>query len=137
VRRILTFGFVGLAGAVVHMVAFEIVRRIGATGHSAAWVLSFFVAASSTWAMNRAFTFADRRNTRQSSEWAAYVLVAGAGALAHFAVFWLVVNFVGFFIRTPAMGIIPGSLASFMVTYFGASRLVFTPVKEENPKNTP
>jgi putative flippase GtrA len=132
VKRILTFGFVGLAGAVVHMVAFEIVRRLGGTGHSTAWLLSFFVAASSTWAMNRAFTFADRRGARQSSEWAAYVLVAGAGALAHFAVFWLAVHFVGFFIRNPAMGIIPGSLASFVVTYFGASRLVFV-----SPKNTP
>ncbi len=131
-KRILTFGFVGLAGAVVHMVAFEIVRRIGGLGNAAAWVTSFFVAASSTWAMNRAFTFADRRGAQQGGEWAAYVLVAGAGALAHFAVFWLVTGFVGFFIRQPAMGIIPGSLASFVVTYLGASRLVFV-----RPRNAP
>jgi putative flippase GtrA len=132
VRRILTFGFVGLAGAVVHMVAFEIVRRMGGMGNAGAWIASFFVAASSTWAMNRAFTFKDRQSANQGGEWAAYVLVAGAGALAHFAVFWLATSFVGFFIRNPAMGIIPGSLASFVVTYFGASRLVFV-----RPKNTP
>jgi putative flippase GtrA len=132
VKRLLTFGFVGLAGAVVHMVAFEIVRRIAGTGNTGAWITSFFVAASSTWAMNRAFTFKDRQSSHRGGEWAAYVLVAGAGALAHFAVFWLATSFVGFFMRHPAMGIIPGSLASFVVTYFGASRLVFV-----KPKNMP
>ncbi len=123
--RVLSFGLVGAAGAAVHIGAFWLLQRLAGIGNSTAWILAFFVAATSTWAMNRAFTFQDRANAEQTSEWLRYLAIAGAGAVAHFAAFHLAIWFVPLLTQHPALAIIPGSLASFVVTYAGASLLVF------------
>jgi putative flippase GtrA len=130
--RVLRFGLVGIAGAVVHIGAFWMLQRLAGLGNSPAWILAFLVAATSTWAMNRAFTFQDRANTDQITEWLRYLAIAGAGAVAHFAVFQLAIRLVPLFLQHPALAIIPGSLASFAVTYAGASLLVF-----RNARNNP
>jgi putative flippase GtrA len=123
--RVLRFCLVGVAGAAVHIGAFWLLQRLAGLGNSVAWILAFFAAATSTWAMNRAFTFQDRANEKQASEWLRYIAIAGAGAVAHFAAFHLVIRFIPLFAAYPALAIIPGSLASFVVTYAGASLLVF------------
>jgi putative flippase GtrA len=123
--RILRFGLVGVIGAVVHMGAFWLLQRFAGLANSPAWIIAFFVAATSTWAMNRAFTFQDRANADQTHEWLRYLAIAGAGAVAHFMAFHLAIRFVPIFAQHPALAIIPGSLASFVVTYAGASLLVF------------
>jgi putative flippase GtrA len=123
--RVLRFGLVGVIGAAVHMGAFWLLQRLAGLGNSVAWILAFFAAATSTWAMNRAFTFQDRTNQQQTSEWLRYIAIAGAGAVAHFAAFHLAIRFIPLFAAYPALAIIPGSLASFVVTYTGASLLVF------------
>jgi putative flippase GtrA len=123
--RVLRFGLVGVVGAAVHIGAFWLLQRLAGLTNSPAWILAFLVAATSTWAMNRTFTFQDRANAGQASEWLRYLAIAGAGAVAHFLVFHLVIRFVPLFAQHPAMAIVPGSLASFAVTYAGASLLVF------------
>ena len=130
--RILRFGVVGVAGAAVHIGAFWLLQHLTGLGNSAAWIIAFFAAATSTWAMNRAFTFQDRASERQTAEWLLYLAIAGAGAVAHFAAFQLAILFAPLFAQHPALAIIPGSLASFTVTYAGASLLVFRSAKN-NP----
>jgi putative flippase GtrA len=123
--RVLRFGLVGVAGALVHMGAFWLMQRLMGLGNSTGWLVAFFLAATSTWAMNRTFTFQDRANAEQTTEWLRYLAIAGGGAAAHFGVFYLATRFIQLFAHYPALAIIPGSLASFVVTYTGASLLVF------------
>jgi putative flippase GtrA len=130
--RVLRFGLVGVGGAVVHIGAFWLLQRFAGFGTSQAWILAFFAAATSTWMMNRAFTFQDRTSDAQTAEWLRYLGIAGAGAVAHFAAFHLAISFVPLFAQHPALAIIPGSLASFVVTYTGASLLVFRSARK-NP----
>jgi putative flippase GtrA len=130
--RVLRFGLVGVAGAAVHMGVFWLLQRLAGLTNSPAWIFAFFAAATSTWAMNRAFTFQDRANVEQTTEWLRYLAIAGAGAVAHFAAFQLAIWFFLLFAEYPALAIIPGSLASFVVTYAGASLIVFRSARK-NP----
>jgi putative flippase GtrA len=123
--RILRFGIVGVAGAALHMGGFWLAQRFLGLGNSAAWTLSFLAAATSTWFMNRRFTFQDRANENQRDEWLGYLTVAAFGAAAHFLTFHGVIRLIPLFAQHPALAIIPGSLASFIVTYAGASAFVF------------
>jgi putative flippase GtrA len=124
-KRLLLFGCVGVAGAIVHIGGFRVFQTIFGFGNASAWLLAFGIAATVTWGLNRAFTFADRRNLDSTHEWAKYLSVAGAGAVAHFIVFEAAISYVGFFAQNPELAIVPGSLASFVVTYCGAALLVF------------
>jgi putative flippase GtrA len=123
--RVLRFGLVGVVGAAVHIGAFWMLQRITGLDNSPAWMLAFCIAATCTWAMNRSFTFQDRASDKRATEWLRYLAIASAGAVAHFAAFLLAIRFVPFFAQHPALAILPGSLASFVVTYAGASLLVF------------
>jgi putative flippase GtrA len=130
--RVLRFGLVGVAGAAVHMGAFWLLQHMAELGNSAAWIVAFLMAATGTWAMNRTFTFRDRANDAQTAEWLRYLAIAGAGAVAHFAAFHLAIRLAPLFAQHPALAIIPGSFASFAVTYAGASLLVFRSARK-NP----
>ncbi len=123
--RFLRFALVGVAGAAIHMAAFEAVRRLMGAGPALSWIASFGIAATATWALNRRFTFRARREDASAGEWGRYLAVAGSGALAHFLVFRACVAWAGFFAATPALAIVPGSLASLCVTYAGSSLFVF------------
>jgi putative flippase GtrA len=131
VKRLLNFAAVGVAGAGVHLAGFEFVSRALSLGASSAWLLGFVLAATTTWIMNRLTTFADRSSHRAPGEWAIYMTVAAFGALAHFLVFGFLASPGGLLVETPGLGIIPGSIASFAVTYLGASVLVFPSIRKK------
>jgi putative flippase GtrA len=123
--RVLRFGLVGVAGAAVHLGAFWLLQRLTGMGNSPAWIMAFVLAATSTWFMNRHFTFQDQASTAQTNEWLRYLGIAGLGAVAHFATFETAIRFFAFFENHPALAIVPGSLASFAVTYAGSALFVF------------
>jgi putative flippase GtrA len=128
--RLFRFGLVGGAAAVIHMAAFEAFRRFAGFGAAAGWGASFVVAATAAWLMNRSFTFRASPDRRTSGEWTRYLVVATLGALAHFAVFLAATAFVPPVAAQPALGIIPGSLASLCVTYVGSSIFVFATARK-------
>jgi putative flippase GtrA len=131
VKRVLSFAAVGVAGAGVHLAGFEFASRLLGLDASPAWLLGFILAATATWIMNRLTTFADRQSRRAPGEWVLYLGVAALGALAHFLVFRFLGSSGGLLAETPGLGIIPGSLASFAVTYVGASMLVFPNMRKK------
>lgn len=128
-KRLIRFAMVGVAGAGVHMAGFEAANRLLGVEAARAWLVGFVLAATATWSLNRLTTFADRRSRRTPGEWALYLAVAALGAAAHFLVFRLVTTDGAWLSAVPALGIVPGSIASFAVTYVGASLLVFPNVR--------
>lgn len=74
-RRMGWFGLAGACGFVVDMSTWT---ALGSTGldHRIARTLAFFPAATTTWAINRRVTFADRKRARRTSQWARHVAAA-------------------------------------------------------------
>jgi putative flippase GtrA len=130
IGRLARFALVGGVAAAIHMGAYEALRRYAGLGPAGGWLLSFLVAATAAWLMNRSFTFRADSAGRTPGEWLSYLAVAGLGALAHFLVFMAAVAAVPFFARNPALAIVPGSLASLCATYAGSSLFVFSSARK-------
>jgi dolichol-phosphate mannosyltransferase len=128
-NRLIRFALVGVVGAGVHMASFEAANRLLGIEAAKAWLVGFALAATATWSLNRLTTFADRRSRRAPGEWALYLAIAVLGAVAHFLVFRLITTDGAWLSTVPALGVVPGSIASFAVTYVGASLLVFPKVR--------
>jgi putative flippase GtrA len=60
-------------------------------------LVSFSVAVSVTWYLNRQHTFSERRDSRAMNEWGRYAAVNAVGALLNLGIFlWLVYRFEAF-----------------------------------------
>jgi putative flippase GtrA len=107
------------------MAGFELMRRLTGASPFVCWLISFLAAATTGWWMNRRFTFRMAADDANAGEWMRYLIVAAAGAAAHAAVFLWLTRMVTVFAQMPVLAIVPGSLASLLVTYAGAAVFVF------------
>lgn len=125
--RFLRFGMVGIAGllvdlAVLHLLALWL-------GWHAARVVSFLAAATSTWWLNRSFTF---RSTQASltgaaigREYITYISSMLGGAAINYAVYALTLHWMPGPVA-PALGVALGSCAGLFSNFTAARKLVFT-----------
>lgn len=89
--KIVRFGAVGGAGAVVNFAAFAFAKEILGLGKSGDWVFAFAVAVTFTWWGNRTITFHEHKSVSHKGmlfEWAKFVAANSIGAAANFAVYW-------------------------------------------------
>lgn len=89
-------------------------------------LLSFFVAVTFTWYLNRRFTFVvtGRPSLR---EWARFVAVNLVGGGVNLAVYSVLVSYGDAFRALPVLAVAAGSVAGLFVNFLGASRIVFRP----------
>jgi putative flippase GtrA len=134
-QRLLRFCVVGIAGFVVDAVFLYACAPL--LGWYVARVISFFAAASFTWALNRRYTFTNFKNnageqkknadaplTSMGSEYGRYLLSMTLGGCVNYAVYaatvhWIQLSFVAL------LGVALGSCAGLGVNYMTASRVVF------------
>lgn len=101
-------------------------------------ILSYLVAATFTWVLNRRFTFGASRNGNLLAEWVRYLLAGAVGGLANFAAYSAVVALVHHFIGTtgaiaaiaPYAGVGVGSALGLMVNFTLTRKLVFRQGRE-------
>lgn len=123
IQEILRFGLVGLGGTVVDIAVLWAAINWLHAGYYLGRVISYLVAATFTWAVNRKFTFRAAAQGSLLKQWASYLLVNAAGAFTNLGVYSLIVA-IG-----PRTGLIPAVLLPFL-PYFadacgGVCGLVF------------
>jgi putative flippase GtrA len=80
-----------------------------------------------TWALNRRFTFAERRSGASiAREYVRYLLTMVGGALVNYAAYVLTLHWLGGPLA-PALGVAIGSCAGLAVNFLSARFLVFRP----------
>ena len=89
--------------------------------------LSFAMAMSVTWALNRRWTFRGVRRTALHREYAAYALVQGIGIAANFAVYALMLARLGTGPTAAVLALAGGSGVALAVNYLGLKHAVFRP----------
>lgn len=89
----------------------------------AARLISFFIAASATWQMNRRYTF-DVGHKPTHTEWLSYVAFMVLGALVNYGVFAVCIAYWALAHAQPWLGVALGSLAGLGVNFL-TSRLLF------------
>jgi len=117
------FGIVGVAGFVVNTAAVYAVR--GLVGLYAAGVLAWALAATTTWWLNRSWTFAGRGNGAMHHQWLRFLSVSLVGFVLYYTTFSLLVSHFRICAVQPVIAILGGVLLG-MVSNFTLSRqLVF------------
>ncbi len=122
-RELLSFAAVGVVGLAVDVaVLYALAPGLGWYG---ARVVSFWAAASATWALNRRFTFAHRaRGGSVAREYLAYLATMLGGGGVNYGAYALTL----YLLHGPlaaALGVALGSLAGMGVNFLAARYLVF------------
>lgn len=122
-REFLSFVVVGALGFGVDLgVLYLVAPTLGWYGGR---VVSFIAAATATWALNRRYTFADRRSGASiAREYLRYLLTMLAGALVNYVAYVLTLHWLGGPLA-PALGVALGSGAGLVVNFLTARHLVF------------
>ncbi|QFT93662.1 GtrA-like protein [Roseovarius sp. THAF9] len=94
--------------------------------------LSFAMAMSVTWALNRRWTFRGARRTALHREYAAYALVQGIGTAINFAVYALMLALLGTGPTAAVVALACGSSVALAVNYIGLKHAVFRPAAPQD-----
>lgn len=123
--KIIRFGFVGCAGFCVDAGVLYLALYVLGMNYYGGRIVSYALAATSTWYMNRRFTFADSRNDNRLGEWIRFVVLNLSGGVVNFAIYAVYIRTHAGSTTAPAIGVALGSLAGMLVNFLVSSRLVF------------
>jgi putative flippase GtrA len=122
-REFVSFAIVGVIGLVVDLAVLYLLAPM--LGWYGARVVSFLAAATTTWALNRRFTFSGRQSGASIvREYAHYLLTMVAGAMVNYTVYVFTLHWLGG-TWAPAIGVALGSCAGLAVNFLSARHLVF------------
>lgn len=123
--QFLRFGVVGTLGFLVDAGVLMVMIALG-LGPYAGRVISYVAAASATFALNRAWTFRERRGTgRVAAQWTRFLLVNLIGFAANYGTYALLLAAVPLVARQPVLGVAAGSVAGMFLNFALSRRLVF------------
>lgn len=124
--RFLRFAAVGTAGFVVNWIALYLALHLAHLDKYSAWFAAFFVGVTFTWWGNRTLTFADRAASQGLvREWLTFFVANSLGALANFAVYFVLVTFAGPPVDNPLVAIVAGTLVGLVFNFTVSARFVF------------
>lgn len=119
------FGLVGGIGFVVDASVLQIlVSKVHWSPYSAR-ILSFGLAVTVTFALNRLWTFRHRRISSKTAAYARYLLVQGTGALINLMVFYLCLSLIPSLRAWPILALAIGSGVALLFTFSASRHLVF------------
>lgn len=122
--QFLRFGVVGTVGFVVDTAVLYagLAAGLGLYGGRA---LSYLVAASTTWALNRAWTFRGQGEGPAMRQWALFVVLNLVGFAFNYGTYAALVSSVALVAQHPVIGVAAGSLAGMVGNFLLSRRFVF------------
>jgi len=120
----LRFGVAGTVGFVVDTAVLYAAIGAGA-GLYAGRLVSYVAAATTTWALNRAWTFRGRGDGPAARQWALFLLVNLAGFASNYGTYAALVALSPTAARHPVIAVAAGALAGMAGNFFLSRRFVF------------
>jgi putative flippase GtrA len=129
--RLLPQGFpafvvVGTAGFIVDATILALLVHGYQWGDYTARLVSFAVAVTVTWLLNRSYVFSDTRTHNRRSEYTRYLTVQGMGMAINFLIYTLCLISSPLMDRWPVLALAVGSAVALIFNYAGARIFVFT-----------
>jgi putative flippase GtrA len=123
--QFLSFAVVGVIGFLVDSAVLYAAKDGLGLGLYAGRVLSFLVAATTTWILNRTFTFGRPQAPSLVREWLRFLSVNSIGGLVNYATYSALVATVAQVAEHPILGVAAGSIAGLAFNYLGSKHAVF------------
>ncbi|WP_206030122.1 GtrA family protein [Roseomonas sp. AR75] len=130
--QFLKFGVVGTIGFVVDTAVLYAGLALG-LGLYGGRAVSYLAAATTTWALNRAWTFRGQGSGPALRQWAVFVAVNLVGFACNYGTYALLVAFVPFVANHPILGVAAGSLAGMVGNFVLSRRFVFASPPDTRP----
>jgi putative flippase GtrA len=124
--QFLRFALVGIAGFVVDAATLYTAMHYAGANHYGGRLISYLVAASVTWALNRRFTFHARRSARPLHEWGRFLASNALGGLLNYTTYAILVASSSTVFEHPVLGVAAGSSAGLLFNFTLSRRFVFT-----------
>lgn len=128
--QLLRFVIVGGVGFVVDAGLVSLLVATTSLGLYWSRVLSFLCAASTTWILNRNFTFRGQGSDRRVREWGLFLLVSIGGAAINYGIYALTLELWPLARRFPALAVAFGSLGGMGFNFPASKYLVFARAKD-------
>lgn len=126
----LRFGVVGLVGFVVDTAVLYAALALG-VGPYLGRVPSYLAAATTTFLLNRIWTFRHRRGAAPAHrQWLAFLVLNLLGFALNYGTYAVLVGFVPVVAAHPVIGVFAGALAGMTSNFLLSRRLVFRPDAE-------
>lgn len=122
--QFLRFGVVGTVGFVADTAVLYAGLALG-LGLYGGRAVSYLAAATTTWALNRAWTFRGRGEGPMARQWALFVVLNLAGFAFNYGTYAALVATVALVAQHPVIGVAAGSLAGMLVNFLLSRRFVF------------
>lgn len=122
--QFLRFGVVGTVGFVVDTAVLYAGLALG-LGLYGGRAVSYLAAATTTWALNRAWTFRGQGQAPVMRQWALFVVVNLVGFAFNYGTYAALVASVAFIAQYPVIGVAAGSLAGMLGNFLLSRRFVF------------
>ncbi|GJH20531.1 GtrA family protein [Caballeronia novacaledonica] len=124
ISQLLKFGVVGVIGFLVDAGMLYMLLW-SSMGYLSGRCVSFLVAATTTWLINRRFTFTAGKHRSLPMEWLSYLLAMSAGGLVNFAAYQAVMSSFRYTAILPLCAVATGSIAGMIVNFVVAKWWVF------------
>ena len=122
-RQFLFFVLVGTIGFIIDAATLYLVMGQLGAGLYGGRVISYLVSATSTWALNRRYTFRGQRSAYRLGEWSRFLAANAVGGLVNYMTYAVLVSTYATAGAHPVIGVAAGSLAGLLIN-FGASRYI-------------
>lgn len=124
-RQFVRFGVVGVAGFLVDNAFVYTAHFVLGVGLILAGILSFFVAASSNWFLNRIWTFRGSSTGRLHHEWLRYLATNAIGFVLNRGAYIGLIATSPLCVSHPVIALAAGSIAELGVNFVMSRRVVF------------
>jgi putative flippase GtrA len=116
---------VGVVGLLVDMAALTLALRGVNLDLYSGRLFSYFVAATTTWALNRRFTFNSIDHGPAFVQWAKFLGANALGGMLNYGVYAAIVTFTALGAAWPVLGVAAGSVAGLALNFSVSKFWVF------------
>ncbi len=123
------FSLVGGIGFFVDALVLYALIYLADAGLLLGRVFSYMAAATTTWYLNKLFTFGDAAYMHPVKQWARFLVTNGVGGLVNYGVYTLIVLAYADHLLAPLVGVMAGSIAGLVFNYTLSRHFVFNQVR--------
>ena len=120
----LRFGIVGASGVIVDSAVLLAILAMGGSLYSGR-IISYLVAASTNWALNRVWTFQGRNAGAAHVQWMRFILVNLIGFAVNYGTYVALLKCVPLVTAFPVLGVAAGALTGMLGNFLLSRRFVY------------